>query len=395
MTRGVTKGAIFALGLVVALPSIAGAALAQDRSHLMDRCLFLDSHGKSRPGMTPDSAIAACTGLIESSKYAPADVVMGLVARAAAYRSKGDDQRAMADNDEAIRVDPGSSVAFDSRGIVYREKGDFDRAIRDFDQAIRLDPRSAYAFKNRGLAYRDKGNIERALDDFDQAILLKPNFAAAFVARGNTYRREGEYVHAIDDYDEAVRLDPADAAAIDNRGLAYTGKGDYVHAVADYDQAIELDPKDAVAFNNRGRARFALGSFAESATDFAQAAKLRPADAYAVLWPHLARARSGVTDAGELSAAGVTFDPAIWPGPVVAFFLGTSSPETLRQAAELGKTEVVAGQRCEVAFFLGESNVLRGAKAEAEALLRQAVDICPKNFVEYGAAIAELKRSQW
>jgi len=42
------------------------------------------------------------------------------------------------------------ALAFGNRGMVYHDKGDLDRAIADYDEAIRLDPTDALTFANRG-----------------------------------------------------------------------------------------------------------------------------------------------------------------------------------------------------------------------------------------------------
>jgi tetratricopeptide (TPR) repeat protein len=40
--------------------------------------------------------------------------------------------------------------AYNNRGNVSKNKGDIDRAVADADQAIRLDPKHAMAHNNRG-----------------------------------------------------------------------------------------------------------------------------------------------------------------------------------------------------------------------------------------------------
>jgi tetratricopeptide (TPR) repeat protein len=66
-----------------------------------------------------------------------------------------------------------------SRGILtltstcYALKGQNDSAIQDLDQAIRLNPNDADAFYNRGNAYARKSQFDRAIQDFDQAIRLR------------------------------------------------------------------------------------------------------------------------------------------------------------------------------------------------------------------------------
>src|SRR5262249_51849600 len=48
-------------------------------------------------------------------------------------------------------------AAYVNRGVSYKNKGDFDRAIADYNQAIALDPRDSVVYFNRGYAYSGKG----------------------------------------------------------------------------------------------------------------------------------------------------------------------------------------------------------------------------------------------
>ena len=48
------------------------------------------------------------------------------------------------------------------------------------------------------------------------------------------------------------------------------------------------------------------------------------------------------------------------------------------------------GQLCEANFFNGELALQRGTKEEAVRLFRLAVADCPKTFIEWSAANAEL-----
>ena len=116
--------------------------------------------------------------------------------------------------------------AFVGRGLGYSRKGDYDRAIADYNQAINLDPRYALAYNNRGHAYLAKGDKDRAIADFNQAIKINPLPASnphvnVYFNRGIAYSAKGDYERAIDDYTEAIRLDPKFASAYDNRGIAY------------------------------------------------------------------------------------------------------------------------------------------------------------------------------
>jgi tetratricopeptide (TPR) repeat protein len=96
--------------------------------------------------------------------------------------------------------------AFRNRGVAYAYKGDNDRAIADFNQAIRLDPKSALTFKNRGDAYTNKGGYDRAIADYSEAIRLDPNNALAFCNRGRVKRNVND-ASGVADITRAKQLD--------------------------------------------------------------------------------------------------------------------------------------------------------------------------------------------
>jgi tetratricopeptide (TPR) repeat protein len=66
------------------------------------------------------------------------------------------------------------AVAYVNRGIAYYRKGDYGRAIADFDQAIRIDPKFKPAYDNRSAAYEKKGDRDRAIADVMQGGCLEP-----------------------------------------------------------------------------------------------------------------------------------------------------------------------------------------------------------------------------
>jgi tetratricopeptide (TPR) repeat protein len=107
--------------------------------------------------------------------------------------------------DEAIRIKP-NSINYRHRAHIYFEMGNFDRAFADFDQAIKLDPAAGFPYVDRGTAYGKRGDHDRAIADFDQAVKLDPKLAEAFSGRALAHEKKGEREKAIADYRTARQL---------------------------------------------------------------------------------------------------------------------------------------------------------------------------------------------
>jgi lipoprotein NlpI len=104
--------------------------------------------------------------------------------------------------------------AFYARGAAYYGKGDLDRAIADYDEAIRLNPKDKNAFIYRSVAYRAMGNLDRAIADCDRIVQLDPENAYAYRARAMVYWQSGSFSKSLTDLDQAIRLDPKSAYSV-------------------------------------------------------------------------------------------------------------------------------------------------------------------------------------
>ena len=130
-------------------------------------------------------------------------------------RSSAASIRRIADESEAIRLDPLQPEYFDNRGLDYAANGDYERAIADYNEAIRLKPQANF-LTNRGDAYNHKGDYDRAIADYDRAIALNPGFYLAYNNRAAAYDKKGDLDRAIADYERALRINPQfDKAAED------------------------------------------------------------------------------------------------------------------------------------------------------------------------------------
>jgi tetratricopeptide (TPR) repeat protein len=191
--------------------------------------------------------------------------------RGVEYDYYRDDDSAIAEFTEAIRLDPNYTAAYNNRGIAYGKKGNFDYAIADFDQALKLNPILAEAFNNRGNVYNKMGDYDRAIADLNQAIHLKPDDEEGYCSRGDAYRLKGDYARAIMDFDKAIMLNPKLSGAYNNRGIAYRDKGDHEQAIFNFEKAIQLNPELLEAYNNRGTVYFDKGNYDKAISDYNRA----------------------------------------------------------------------------------------------------------------------------
>ena len=176
------------------------------------------------------------------------------------------------------------------------------------------------------------------------------------------------------------------ALAHHHRGSTYRSRGDLDRAIADITKAIELDPRNSGYARSLGLARYNRGDFKGASIDLLRSLELRNDDVYAMLFRHLAKARAGEAGEAELEANAGRLKTREWPYAVIELCLGKRSPTATLDAA------VTPGDRCEAQFYIGQWHVLKASKAEAETALKVAVETCPKNSVEYAAAVAELRR---
>jgi tetratricopeptide (TPR) repeat protein/predicted aspartyl protease len=79
---------------------------------------------------------------------------------------------ALKDCDAALRRLKSGNL-FDTRGLVELRMGQYDRAIADYDQALQLEPRNAWSLYGRGLARRHKKD-PAAQDDLNAAVAINP-----------------------------------------------------------------------------------------------------------------------------------------------------------------------------------------------------------------------------
>jgi hypothetical protein len=135
--------------------------------------------------------------------------------------------------------------AYNNRAEAYMKIGNYQKAIADLNEAIRLNPKEPVGYYNRGIAY---GNLERyhkALEDFTQAITLSPQNALYYFDLAITYEQMGSHNTALQLFTKAIDLDPSLQKAYFYRGILYMDLGLYQKAINDLQSAARMGNEQA------------------------------------------------------------------------------------------------------------------------------------------------------
>ncbi|MBX3499887.1 MAG: tetratricopeptide repeat protein [Alphaproteobacteria bacterium] len=200
-----------ALAAILVAPIASGA---QEMSPEWERCV---NRGNQ---LDTDLQIGSCTAIIQAGRETTNKLGIAYGNRGLAWRRRGDNDKAMADYNQAIKLKPDSVSSINGRGNIYNDRKQWDLALADFNLAMRLSPNTAIIYNNRGNSWAGKGDHQRALADYNEALRLNPQYANAFNGRGATYFEMRQYDRAVQDFDAALRINPSHRDALSNREKA-------------------------------------------------------------------------------------------------------------------------------------------------------------------------------
>ncbi|MGG2362141.1 tetratricopeptide repeat protein, partial [Salmonella enterica] len=97
----------------------------------------------------------------------------------------------------------------------YQLDGRTDKAMADLDRALSLDPQRDDTYAYRASARRQSGDAKGAMDDVETALALNGRNAEAHLERGHLRFAAGDFVGAREDFIQTALIAPGSPAADD------------------------------------------------------------------------------------------------------------------------------------------------------------------------------------
>jgi len=174
--------------------------------------------------------------------------------RAQAYYALRQDDKALADVQAALELEPDSDGATAFSATLKRDKGQLDEARALIEARIDQGGEKKLGWQMQ-LAdlLAEAGKVDDAVAVLDEAIAAAPRNAALLNSRCWIRATHNVAIdQALQDCTSAVELSSSDAAIIDRRAMVYFRMGKLDAAQADLDVALQASPEQAASLYMRG-----------------------------------------------------------------------------------------------------------------------------------------------
>ncbi len=170
-----------------------------------------------------------------------------------------DYKAAVADLNQALKMDPGNADAYHTLGLawagikdwpkardaflnaarIYRKNGNGNRAVTSYTEAIGADDKSVEAYLGRGDLFLNRGDARAALIDFETVTRIDRRSAEAYLGMGEARLKQNMFDKAIDHLEDARSLDGDNPIIHQYLMLAYMAEQEYDDVKRSYTKFTE------------------------------------------------------------------------------------------------------------------------------------------------------------
>lgn len=157
------------------------------------------------------------------------------------YRLNNDLQKAEAELQTAIKLDPNSEEAVTTLAMLYTDEGDTAHALKVLS-SIPDSARSAKLYSALGAAYEQRKDYKNAIDAYKHAIVLDRDNLDAIRGLAENEMNDGQFEAALEQYKVIADSNPEDAQTYVRMADIYRRQGKYDQALDNLKRAETLVP---------------------------------------------------------------------------------------------------------------------------------------------------------
>ncbi len=212
-----------------------------------------------RGGNEPQAAEYARTAIKVDPNDSDSHKFLGL-----ALSGMDDDDGALREYSEALRLDPKNAAVYYDRGNLEEEAKKYDEAITDYKKSIEFDANDYTHWYNLGIAYAHKDDFTNAIAAYRRAKLLNPNFLDVRQNLGATYCEQQRHAEAISEFRDLLKIDPTWNMARPCLAKSLAAINDLKGAVEVGEQFLRYEPQDEHMLRWMCQWYWALGRLSDS-----------------------------------------------------------------------------------------------------------------------------------
>ncbi len=183
----------------------------------------------------------------------PSRSINHYLARASCYLLMEQKERAVADVERALKIDPAQIFALELRGELYTLEKNYDAALALFSRVQTANPHWAAPYFDRASILLDRREFQSALDELNKTISFQGKSPLFYLVRSLAHFRLGNQEAAHQDQAIAVKFSPAEALVMaDINFILYVGNLDWAEDF--YSRVLAKNPRDALALHGRADA---------------------------------------------------------------------------------------------------------------------------------------------
>lgn len=203
--------------------------------------------------------------------------------------------------DNAIRIDPDFSLAYNNRGVAKMNDDRAAEAILDYNEAININPRYFEALGNRAYAYEQVNRYAPSLNDWQALTDVFPDSVFLHLSKAIVLTKSRAYTEAEVAFREVLRLAPENDEAMVNMGTLLYYQGLDEQALNWLNQALRRNADNAHAFNTKNQIQLANDDFMGAMESITKALQLEPDNPYflnnrGLTWLMMDSLELGITD---------------------------------------------------------------------------------------------------